>query len=248
MAVSGSFGAMDEGTGRSGGLGGCWTARWGPATSPAPSQVLRLILGCFHAHLPRTGSAGAPHGPCFIPGAAQAPRESRQLKAPSDKPRHGSGPGLQGGPRRAPGPAHGGVSPFPSPWPPRMGLHSRFPFCSTALGHFSPADPFSWWAAPRLALSLPGGLEAKEQGWGCPLVLPSSNLPWEAQSSLSSTLQTAAITTKQRRDMPMGPQEQNTSCKPERCERWLALQEEKKAGKKENQGISLLENSRIWAR
>lgn len=149
-------------------------------------------------------------------------RKCSRRSVSSQHPQQGSRLGLWGGPRGAPGPAQGGVSPFPSPQPPQMGFHSRFPFRSTAFGHLSPANPFLWGAVPRRAFSPPGGQRARR--WLSPC-------PAQAQISLSSTLQTAAITTKQQQDMPIGPKERNTSCKPERRERRLALQEERKAGK-----------------
>lgn len=149
-------------------------------------------------------------------------RKCPRRSVSSQHPQQGSRLGLWGGPRGAPGPAQGGVSPFPSPQPPQMGFHSRFPFRSTAFGHLSPANPFSWGAVPRRAFSPPGGQRARR--WLSPC-------PAQAQISLSSTLQTAAITTKQQQDVPIGPKERNTSCKPERRERRLALQEERKAGK-----------------
>lgn len=165
------------------------------------------------------GAAGALHGPRFIPGAAQAPQESRQLTAPSARLKAGAVGGVPEVPQVLPmeGSPHS-LPHSPLGWVSTAG----FLFAAQHSGTEAPQTPFRGGQPHAVLFPL---LEAKEQGHGCPLILP------KVQSSLSSTLQTAASTTKQQHDVPIGPKERNTGCKPESCERRLALQEERKAGK-----------------
>lgn len=157
-----------------GSLGGCWAARWGPATSPCSKPSAHVDFGVVSCSFTKNGGCRGSARPSLHPwSSASAPGE---LTAPSARLKAGAVGGVPEVPQVLPtvGSPHS-LPHSPLGWVSTAG----FLFAAQHSGTEAPQTPFRGGQPHAVLFPL---LEAKEQGCGCPLILP------KVQSSLSSTL------------------------------------------------------------